>query len=132
MIKQMCLSIIIVNYRNYELTIKCIKSVKASIKNINYEIIVIDNDSPNQSYEKILNEFKNIDKKIMHITRLCLRFSFVLLIFSIIILFTYSITNSAPILFYTGISIFTSSLYFIVISLICSLSFNKIRKELKL
>ena len=56
MIKQMCLSIIIVNYRNYELTIKCIKSVKASIKNINYEIIVIDNDSPNQSYEKILNE----------------------------------------------------------------------------
>lgn len=80
--------------------------------------------------KKILNEFKNIDKKIMHITRLCLRFSFVLLIFSIIILFTYSITNSAPILF--GISIFTSSLYFIVISLICSLSFNKIRKELKL
>ena len=80
--------------------------------------------------KKILNEFKNIDKKIMHITRLCLRFSFVLLIFSIIILFTYSITNSAPILFYTGISIFTSSLYFIVISLICSLSFNKIRKEL--
>lgn len=59
MIKQMCLSIIIVNYRNYELTIKCIKSVKASIKNINYEIIVIDNDSPNQSYEKILNEFNN-------------------------------------------------------------------------
>ena len=55
----MCLSIIIVNYRNYELTIKCIKSVKASIKNINYEIIVIDNDSPNQSYEKILNEFNN-------------------------------------------------------------------------
>lgn len=48
--------------------------------------------------KKILNEFKNIDKKIMHITRLCLRFSFVLLIFSIIILFTYSITNSA--LFY--------------------------------
>lgn len=82
--------------------------------------------------KKILNEFKNIDKKIMHITRLCLRFSFVLLIFSIIILFTYSITNSAPILFYIGISIFTSSLYFIVISLICSLSFNKIRKELKL
>ena len=35
--------------------------------------------------KKILNEFKNIDKKIMHITRLCLRFSFVLLIFSIII-----------------------------------------------
>ena len=33
--------------------------------------------------KKILNEFKNIDKKIMHITRLCLRFSFVLLIFTL-------------------------------------------------
>lgn len=82
--------------------------------------------------KKILNEFKNIDKKILHIMKLCLNFSFILLILSTALLFTYSIIYSAPTLFYVGISIFTSSLYFIVISLICSLSFNKIRKELKL
>lgn len=82
--------------------------------------------------KKILNEFKNIDQKTLHITKFCLRFSFILLILSTALLFIYSAIYSAPALFYTGISIFTSSLYFIVVSLICSLSFNKIRKELKL
>ena len=81
--------------------------------------------------KKILNEFKNMDKKILHITKLCLNFCFILLILSTALLFTY-IIDSTPTLFYVGISVFTSSLYFIVISLICSLSFNKIRKELKL
>ena len=56
------LSIIIVNYKNYELTNKCIDSVIKSIKNnINYEIIVIDNDSPNDSYEKISEMFKGLN-----------------------------------------------------------------------
>ena len=82
--------------------------------------------------KKILNEFKNIDQKVLHTTKLCLNFSFILLILSTFLLFIYSVIYSDPALFYTGISIFTSSLYFIVISLICSLSFNKIRKELKL
>lgn len=62
MMKQKCLSIIIVNYKNYELTNKCIDSVIKSIKNnINYEIIVIDNDSPNDSYEKISEMFKGLN-----------------------------------------------------------------------
>lgn len=82
--------------------------------------------------KKILNEFKNMDKKILHIMKLCLNFSFILLILSGALLFTYSTIYSTPTLFYVGISVFTSSLYFFVISLICSLSFNKIRKELKL
>ena len=82
--------------------------------------------------KKVLNEFKNIDQKVLHIMKLCLKFSFILLLLSTAILFIYSVVYSSPALFYTGISVFTSSLYFIVISLICSLSFNKIRKELKL
>lgn len=81
--------------------------------------------------KKILNEFKSVDKKVLHIMKSCLSFSFVLLVFSIFILFIYSALYSEPILFYIGIPIFTSSLYFIVISIICTLSFNKIRKELK-
>ena len=51
------LSIIIVNYKNYELTIKCINSVISNVNELDYEIIVIDNDSPNDSFENIKREF---------------------------------------------------------------------------
>lgn len=61
MIKHNCLSIIIVNYNNYELTNKCIDSVLDNVKHIEYEIIVVDNNSPNNSYEKICERFDNVD-----------------------------------------------------------------------
>lgn len=51
------LSIIIVNYKNYKLTIKCISSIISTVNNLNYEIIVIDNNSPNDSFEKIKDKF---------------------------------------------------------------------------
>ena len=51
------LSIIIVNYKNFELTIKCITSVIDNLKDVDYEIIVIDNDSPNESFEEIKSSF---------------------------------------------------------------------------
>lgn len=82
--------------------------------------------------KKILNEFRNIDKNIVIIMKSCIKFSFILLIISTVILFTYSTICQIPTLFYIGISVFTSSLYFIVISIVCSLSFNKIKKEMKL
>lgn len=56
------LSIIIVNYKNYELTIKCINSVIHSLNEIDYEIIVIDNDSPNESFEEIKDSFIQNEK----------------------------------------------------------------------
>lgn len=52
------LSIIIVNYKNYALTIKCINSVIENLNNVNYEIIVIDNNSPNDSFQQLENTFK--------------------------------------------------------------------------
>lgn len=56
------LSIVIVNYKNYLLTIKCINSVIQNLNGIDYEIIVIDNDSPNNSFEQMSNAFKSNDK----------------------------------------------------------------------
>jgi GT2 family glycosyltransferase len=59
----MDLSIIVINYKNYHLTKKCIDSVLNTIKNISYEIIIIDNNSPNDSYECLQSnfmQFKNI------------------------------------------------------------------------
>lgn len=50
-------SIIIVNYLKYNLTDRCIQSVIDTVKDINYEIIVVDNNSPNNSYEYLLNKY---------------------------------------------------------------------------
>ncbi|MCC6865881.1 MAG: glycosyltransferase family 2 protein [Ignavibacteria bacterium] len=54
------LSIIIVNYNVYNDVVKCIKSLTSSIKEINYEIIVIDNNSPNRDIENIKILFPDI------------------------------------------------------------------------
>lgn len=48
-------SIIIVNYNTYDLVLQCIESVVKNTSNILYEIIVVDNNSPNREIEK-LNE----------------------------------------------------------------------------
>lgn len=48
-------SIVIVNYNTYNLVLQCIESVIKYTKEITYEIIVIDNNSPNREIEK-LNE----------------------------------------------------------------------------
>ncbi len=64
----MDLSIIIVNYKTLELTSNCIDSIiKSNLKNIDYEIILIDNASNDGSIEKIEAQFpslkviKNVD-----------------------------------------------------------------------
>jgi len=53
--KKLDLSIIIVNFNTSELTLDCIESVKKNTKNVNYEIIVVNNsDQAEQS--KILHQ----------------------------------------------------------------------------
>ncbi len=54
----MDLSIIIVNYRTFELTKNTIKSVINNTEN-SYEIFVVDNNSMDGSYEKLKSFFKN-------------------------------------------------------------------------
>ena len=56
------LSIIIVNYKNYSLTIKCVNSVVENLSSLDYEIIIIDNNSPNDSFEQINSVFNDNDK----------------------------------------------------------------------
>ena len=55
----MDLSIIIVNFRTYDLTKQTIISVLDTVKNIEYEILVVDNDSADGSLEKLIQDFKN-------------------------------------------------------------------------
>jgi GT2 family glycosyltransferase len=56
----MQLSIIIVNYKTPGLVKDCIRSVFAHTKNIAVEIIVVDNNSFDNSYESVTSEFKDI------------------------------------------------------------------------
>jgi GT2 family glycosyltransferase len=56
------LSIIIVSYNTRQLTLDCLNSIwqDKGLKNIPFEIIIIDNNSPDDSVEKL----KKLDKKI--------------------------------------------------------------------
>jgi len=55
------ISIVLLNYNGYEDTIECINSIKENINSLNfeYEIVVVDNKSTNDSVEK-LKEIDNI------------------------------------------------------------------------
>ena len=52
-------SIIIVNYNTSELTLDCIDSIRAYTSGITYEIIVVDNNSTDNTYEVMMG-FKKI------------------------------------------------------------------------
>ncbi|MBN2604048.1 MAG: glycosyltransferase family 2 protein [Candidatus Thermoplasmatota archaeon] len=52
-------SIIIINYNNWENTVECLESLK-DIKYENYEIIVIDNGSTNNSYHEIKCRYSSL------------------------------------------------------------------------
>ncbi len=60
--KQPYVVIILLNYKNYSITIDCLKSLNA-IDYDNYSIVVVDNDSQNGSYEKL----KNYENSKIHI-----------------------------------------------------------------
>lgn len=53
----MKLSIIIVNYNVTQLLRNCLSSINKYIDGIDYEVIVIDNASPDNSWEALINEF---------------------------------------------------------------------------
>ncbi len=55
------LSIIVVNYNTGNLLKECIESIKKNALNISYEIIVIDNNSSDNSVDLIKNRFENLE-----------------------------------------------------------------------
>lgn len=56
----MDVSIIIVNYNTYNLVIDCIESIIAKTRQVEYEIIVVDNNSPNRDIEKLNDNFPTV------------------------------------------------------------------------
>lgn len=56
----MLVSVIIVNYDTFELTINCIRSVKAHTRDVPYEIVLVDNASPTEDPERFAGIFPDI------------------------------------------------------------------------
>jgi GT2 family glycosyltransferase len=56
----MDLSIIIVNWNSGKLVYECIKSINDNTKSINYEIIVVDNNSADKSYLDLVGKEENV------------------------------------------------------------------------
>ena len=54
----MKINYIILQYNLYEKTIECVKSIKNNT-NVDYHIIIVDNCSTNNAYEKINSIFQN-------------------------------------------------------------------------
>lgn len=55
----MTVSIIIVNYNSGEFLINCLKSIFRNIQNFSYEVIVVDNNSSDNSFSKCKIEFSD-------------------------------------------------------------------------
>lgn len=55
----MDLSIIIINYKSFPLTKQCLDSLLSTKIKLNYEILVVDNNSNDQSFEKLSLYFSN-------------------------------------------------------------------------
>lgn len=80
---------------------------------------------------RIIAEFKKLDKTIFNLMKSGIQYNFGLLLISCFILLTYDFIYTSPLIYYIGISLFRASLFFIVGFIICSISFNKIKKDLK-
>ena len=75
----------------------------------------------------ILNELKNFDKRILKLMNSGIRFSFIFCLISTFILAIYK-TVHIPNLFYIGISLFESSLFFFVAFIAYGFIFNRMKK----
>jgi len=78
--------------------------------------------------KKILNKIKKLDDDILLLMKKCLKYAFYFCIFSTIILATYKLYSS-PDIFYIGISLLKSGLFFIVAIIICGFAFQKMKSE---
>lgn len=79
--------------------------------------------------KKILEEFKKLDKSILKVMKSGIRFSFIFCLFATLVLAVYE-TIHIPKLFYTGISLFQTSLFFLVAFIAYGFVFNTIKRTL--
>ncbi len=79
--------------------------------------------------KQILLEMKKMDHSITTLMKSGIHFSFGISMIAILILLTYDFLYSIPSVYYIGISLFRTSLFFMVGFIICAFAFQKIMKE---
>lgn len=79
---------------------------------------------------KFIEKIKNLDSKIKKILHIGFVFSFSLCIFSVVLLLIYQTIYTSPDLYYTGLSLFKSSLMFGCSFVMCAIGFDTIKNEI--
>jgi len=77
----------------------------------------------------IIDKYKNIDDKVKKIMINGFKFSFVSLIFSVLVLGIYTI-YTLPIIYYSGTILFKTSLMFFVDFIILGIGFDTLKKQM--
>ena len=80
--------------------------------------------------KKVIDSINNIDKKIMKIIILGLKFSFVICVISCIISLYYISNPISHILYNSGIILFKTGLTFASAFLVCAFAIDKIKKQM--
>lgn len=80
--------------------------------------------------KKILEYFKNLDKMTKIIIKHGLSFCSSITIISLIILVTYNLSITTPLLYLVGLSLFRISLIFAIEFIICGFAVDKIKKDI--
>ena len=78
----------------------------------------------------IINSFKNLDKLVKKIMKIGLMFCSILGMISLIILVTYNLSFTIPIVFTIGLILFKLSLIFGVEFIICGFAVDRIKKQI--
>ncbi len=81
--------------------------------------------------KELLMEFKKIDHSIISLMKSGIRFSFGIIVIATIILLTYDFIYTLPLVYYIGLSLFKTGLFFIVGFIIGAFAFNRIMRDLK-
>ena len=81
--------------------------------------------------KQLLMEFQKIDHSIIKLMKSGVRFSFGIVVIATIILLTYDFIYASPFVYYIGLSLFKTGLFFIVSFIIGALAFHRILNDLK-
>ena len=77
----------------------------------------------------IIEKYKNIDEKVKKIMINGFKFSFISLLFSVLILSIYT-SYTLPILYYSGTTLFKTSLMFFADFIVLGIGFDTLKKQI--
>ena len=80
-------------------------------------------------FKKLLDNFKNLDKKTSKIMNYGLKFCFGICIIDVFILFTYVCDFASPFIYHLGINLFRLSLIFGIEFVVCGFVVDGIKKQ---